>query len=103
MPLNNPGASTAPLSSPAPASPSMRGFTAPVTVGPHMRGESVSIYRPVATSAARLDLRSRRLLFSGRRGMIPPSNDVQQGGFRDERPARRHYNRFHAAPAAVQQ
>src|SRR5258706_6368258 len=31
MPLNNPGASTAPLSSPAPASPSMRGFTAPVT------------------------------------------------------------------------
>src|SRR5258706_9879589 len=32
MPLNNPGASTAPLSSPAPASPSMRGFTAPVTL-----------------------------------------------------------------------
>src|SRR5258708_1111549 len=32
MPLNNPGASTAPLSSPAPASPSMRGFTAPVPI-----------------------------------------------------------------------
>src|ERR1700674_2917432 len=30
--LNNPGASTAPLSSPAQASPSMRGFTPPVTV-----------------------------------------------------------------------
>ena len=31
MPLNNSGASAAPLSSPAQASPSMRGFTPPVT------------------------------------------------------------------------
>jgi hypothetical protein len=31
MPVNNPGASTAPLSSPEQASPSMRGFTPPVT------------------------------------------------------------------------